>query len=57
MWLFNDDPYENADPKTSQENGFSPVWVHMRHFKVDFTEKADPQISQQNGSSPLCVRR
>ena len=56
MWLFKDNPYENDDPQTLQENGFSPVWVHMRPFKVDFSEKADPQISQENDFSPLCVR-
>ena len=56
MWYFNEEFKENADPHTSQENGFSPVWVLMWHFKPDPSENDDPQTSQENGFSPVCVR-
>ena len=47
---------ENADPQTSQENGFSPVCVRMCTFKIELEENADPQTSQENGFfSSVCL--
>ena len=50
MCFFKEDLCENADPQTSQENGFSPVGVHMWHLKEHLSEKA---TSQENGTSPV----
>ena len=44
---------ENADPQTSQENGFSPMSVCMCSFKGKFLENAEPHTSQGNAFSPV----
>ena len=38
-----------------KENGFSPEYVWMWYFKVEFLENVDPQTSQENGFSPVRV--
>ena len=55
MCFFKWEICENADPHTSQENGFSPVCVRMCLFKSLCCENADPQTSQENGFSLVCV--
>ena len=56
MCLIRFELCENADPQSSQGNGFSPVWVRMCFFKSEPCENADPHTSQENGFSPVCVR-
>ena len=46
IWLFEVEFTENADPQTSQENGFSPLCVHMCLFKWVVQENDDQQIKK-----------
>ena len=46
---------ENADPQTSQENGFSPVCERMWLCKTILCENVDPHNSQGKGFFPVCV--
>ena len=50
--IFKVDLAENADPQTSQVNGFSPVCVRMWPCKWELLKNAAPQTSQENGFSP-----
>ena len=45
---------ENAEPQTSQENGFYRVCVHMCLFKWIVHENDDPQNLQEYGSFLVC---
>ena len=56
MWRFKREFRENADPHTSQENGFSPLCVSRWAFKLELPENADPHTLQEYGFSPVCVR-
>ena len=55
MCLFKGELVENVEPQTLQGIGFSPVYVHMWHFREVMTKKLDPQTSQENCFSPVCV--
>ena len=47
--------HENADSKTSKENGLASEWVHMG-LKEDLCKKPAPQTSKENVFTPVCVR-
>ena len=55
VWTFINEFLENADPHTSQENSFSPVYVSMWLLKCEHCKNADPFTSQENGFFPLFV--
>ena len=48
MWLFKWEFLEDPDPRTSQDNDFSPVCVRMWLLKWKFLVNANQQISQEN---------
>ena len=56
MCLLKDELSENADPHTSQENGFSAVWVRLWILQDDLLKNAATQTSQENGFTPVCFR-
>ena len=55
MCIFRLELCKNTDPHTSQEYGFSLIYIHMWLFKLNVTENAYPHNSQEYGFSPLCL--
>ena len=53
MYNLKFDRFENADPQTLLEIGFSSVWVRMWHFKYDPSENVDPHTLQANRFPPV----
>ena len=57
MCLFKIDLEENADPQTSQENGYLVEWGSFWYIKCQPSENNNAQTLQENGSTTLikCV--